>query len=271
MLSPWGAAAAVWDGLDAGGFGDGVHLHGLSDTAAPADVGLDDVDGPPFDELGEGMASTVVFACGKRYPRDAAFEFRVSLDVVWWKGFFEPSEVVRAEAFGESECELDVEGHHGVDHELGAITDELPGFGDVLFDEVKAFVALGVVSWIGDLETCEAEFLEPVEVVAGGVERDLVSNGSAKEFVYGSTEEFALEVPEGDVNAGHRCSDDSGESVAVAGAHYQIVHQFDCHAVLAFDERRNDVVDVGCYGLSEGAVAEAISAVLGDGLDPDFR
>ena len=57
----------------------------------------------------------------------------------------------------------------------------------MLFDEVKAFVALGVVSRIGDLETCEAEFLEPVEVVAGCVERDLVSNGSAEEFVDGST------------------------------------------------------------------------------------
>ena len=140
----------------------------------------------------------------------------------------------------------------------------------MLFDEVKPFVALGVVRGVGDLEACEAEFLEPVEIVAGGVEGDLVADGSAEEFVDGPLEEFAFEVPECDVDAGHRGGDDAGEAVAVAGAHDEVVHQLDGHAVLAFDKRRDDVVDVGGDGLSEGAVAEAECTVFGDGLDPDF-
>ena len=58
------------------------------DAAAPADVGLDDVDGAPFDELGEGVSAAVVFAGGERYPGDAAFEFGVAFDVVRRKWFF---------------------------------------------------------------------------------------------------------------------------------------------------------------------------------------
>ena len=192
MLSPWGAAAAVGDGLDAGCFGDGVHLHGLGNATAPADVGLDDVDGSAFDELGEGVSASVVFSGCEGYPRDTAFEFCVAFDIVRREGFFEPSEVVGAEPFSESKGELDVEGHDGVDHELGTVTDELSGFGDVLFDEVQTFVALGIVCGVGDLEACETELLEPVEVIAGGVERDFVSNGAAEEFVDGSLEEFAF-------------------------------------------------------------------------------
>ncbi len=141
----------------------------------------------------------------------------------------------------------------------------------MFFDDGKALVALGVVCRVGDFEACEAELLEPIKVVASGVQGDLVADGSAKEFVDGSAEEFALEVPECDVDSGESGGDDSGEAVAVSGADYEVVHQLDGHAVLALKDRCDDMVDVGCDGLSERASSESEGSVFCDGLHPDFR
>ena len=40
----------------------------------------------------------------------------------------------------------------------------------------------------------------------------------------------------------------------MSGAHDEVVHEFDGHAVLAFEQRCDDVIDVGRNGLTEGAV-----------------
>ena len=109
---------------------------------------------------------------------------------------------VLSQALGDSDGELDVEGHDGVVHQLDVVADHVARLADVLVEDVEAVDALFVVDGVADLEGVEAELHGPVEVVGCDVDVDLVAAGSAEQPIDGLFEELALEVPEGEVDAG---------------------------------------------------------------------
>ena len=63
------------DGLQAGGFGEVVDLDRLGKPAAPAEIGLENIDGAVFDQVQKSLATVVVFAaCMVRALRADFFE-----------------------------------------------------------------------------------------------------------------------------------------------------------------------------------------------------
>ena len=139
----------------------------------------------------------------------------------------------------------------------------------MLVEDVEAVDALFVVDGVADLEGVEAELHRPVEVVGCDVDVDLVAAGSAEQPIDGLFEELALEVPEGEVDAGLGDGCDAARAESLRGAPHEVVEELGGEAVAADEQGAEVVVNEGGGELAEAALSEAVCAVLGDDLHPE--
>ena len=140
---------------------------------------------------------------------------------------------------------------------------------DVLVEDVESVDAFFVVDGVADLEGVEAEFEGPVEVVGCYIEVNLIATGASEQAIDGLVEELALEVPEGEVDAGLGDGGDAACAESLGGAPHEVVEVLGGEAVAAFEEGAEVVVDEGCGELAEAALSEAVCAVFGDDLHPE--
>ena len=138
----------------------------------------------------------------------------------------------------------------------------------MLVEDVEAVDALFVVDGVADLEGVEAELHGPVEVVGCDVDVDLVAAGSAEQPIDGLFEELALEVPEGEVDAGLCDGCDAARAESLGGAPHEVVEELGGEAVASLQQGAEVVVDEGGGELAEAALAKPVCAVLGDDLHP---
>ena len=78
MLAVGSGTSHVGDGLQAGGFGEVVDLDRLGKPAAPAEIGLENIDGAVFDQVQKSLATVVVFAGGDGQVGHGAFELEMA-------------------------------------------------------------------------------------------------------------------------------------------------------------------------------------------------
>ena len=194
--------------------------------------------------------------------RDVAFEIRGN------QRFLNPAHLIGPEPFGDLNGVFDVVGHDRVEHQLAVRADGLARLGDFVFEAIESFLTLSIVNRIGDLEGAKPQFETPVEVVAGGVEFEMIATGAAEQAVHGLTQQLAFEVPERQINPALGNGRATGMTEALSGAPHQVVEKFRRQTIAARQQGREDLLDDGGYRIAKGAAAQTPSAVFSGYLHP---
>ena len=133
---------------------------------------------------------------------------------------------------------------------------------------LSPLLALAVVNRIGNLEGAKPQFETPVEVVARGVEFEMVAAGAAEQAVHGQAQQLTLEVPKRQIDPalGNGCGTSMAE--ALSSAPHQVVEKFRSQTIAARQQGREDLLDDGGDRRAKGAVAQTPSAVFSRDLHP---
>ena len=234
MLSVRGIATAVWATLDARGLGDVVDFHGFGHAPAPVQIRLDDIDTAVFHELAERDARMVVFPGCDGDPGHGFSQLDMALQVFWKQGFFHPAQFVGPEPLCQANGKFHVVGHHRIDHQLGVFANCVAGQADFVRHDVDARDALFIMHGVGDLKRLKTEFHRPIEVVARAIAPDFLAGWAAEQAVHRLSEQFALQIPQGEINRALRARGQAQGPVPFGRAPHHVVEVFGGKTIAAF-------------------------------------
>ena len=135
---------------------------------------------------------------------------------------------------------IDIERHVAIEHNFNIVTDRLSGFRDQFF--VLFQTPFTVYRSVGtcQLHCFESEFQLPIGIVAGGVSEHLLTQRSTEQFIDGLVLNFAVQVPQSDVDAADRNNSLSLATVRFGHTEHHIPNFFNGEAVFA-DQHRCEV------------------------------
>ena len=95
-----------------------------------------------------------------------------------------------------------IPGHIAIEHDVAVFADHFPCFTDELF--IFTHTEIAVCRAIGNrqFDIFEAHFKVQLDIIARGIDRDLIADCTAKKLIHRHFYDFAEKIPQGDINAG---------------------------------------------------------------------